>query len=135
MVKVRFPFTRIGKTYLGIIYRPYALVGLSSIRIADWIPTEAIVDTGADYTLLPRRYADLLDIDINVDCKADTTLGVGGSETIYLCKNLIKLKVDSWRKIIPVGFLERNDVPLLIGRLGCLEFFKMIFDKKITYFS
>jgi hypothetical protein len=135
MGEVKFPFTRIGKSYLGEIYRPFALVQISSIRIKDWIPTEAVVDTGADYTLFPYSYATLLAIDTNRDCKADTTLGVGGSETIYLCKDTVLLKLGHWKKTIPVGFLERNDVPMLIGRLGCLEVFKLIFENKETLFS
>lgn len=37
-----------------------------------------IVDTGADYTLLPRFMAEKLGINLEKDCKDFTTFGVGG---------------------------------------------------------
>lgn len=134
MSELKFPFTRIGKGYLGIIYRPYARVEISSRNVDEWFPAEAVIDTGADYTLLPRRYADLLGIDVNVECHPDTTLGVGGSETIYLCKNKVRMRLGTWEQVIPAGFLERDDVPLLLGRLKVLEDFRVVFDKKVVHF-
>jgi len=121
MLKIKIPFTYIGKTKLGKIYRPYIKIEFSSSKIDEWIPVEAVLDTGADYTLLPRRYAQLLGIDVMQDCIPETTLGVGGSETIYLLKRDVKLKIGSWEKNIPLGFLERDDIPGLLGRLECLE--------------
>lgn len=135
MTYAEFPFTPVGNGYFGPIKRPYAHVELSSHKIDDWIPAEAVVDTGADYTLLPRRYSDLLGVDVNIDCHPDTTLGVGGSETIYLCKDLVCLRIGNWENVIPAGFLERNDVPLLLGRQGNLELFRLVFDQQVTTFS
>lgn len=129
------PFKRIAKSYLGQIFRPYALVFLSSTKTGEWFPTEMVVDSGADYTLLPNRYAFYLGIDLEKNCKAETTLGVGGSETIYLYKKGIFIKIGGWQKQIPVGFLERDDVPPLLGRLECLEVLRVIFDKRETVFE
>jgi len=53
----RAPFKKIAKSYLGQIFRPYVLVSLNSVRKNEWLPTEMVVDSGADYTLLPNRYA------------------------------------------------------------------------------
>ena len=36
---------------------------------------------------------------------------------------------------VPVGFLERDDLPSLLGRLSCLEEFRLVLDKKITVFD
>ena len=113
MLNARFPFTKVGKTYLGTIYRPYAKIKLSSEKVDEWIPVEVVVDTGADYTLLPRRYAFLL--------------GVGGSETIHLYKKGVKVKIGNWESSVPLGFLERDDVPPLLGRLEALEVFDLTF--------
>lgn len=76
-----------------------------------------------------------LGIDLEKDCKAETTLGVGGSETIYLYKKGIAIKIGDWSKQVPVGILERDDVPPLLGRLECLEALKVIFDKRETVFE
>jgi predicted aspartyl protease len=134
-MKARFPFTKIGKMKLGTVYRPYAEVEIGSDEVGGWIPIKAVVDTGADYTLLPRRYAFLLGIDLATDCVPETTLGVGGSETIHLYKKGIKIRLEGWEGKVPLGFLERDDVPALLGRLKCLEIFELIFKNRATVFE
>ena len=129
---VSSPFSFRGKSYLGKIYRPYLQVFLSSDKIDEWIPVEILVDTGADYSLFPKRYADLLGIDLQKDCFYETTYGVGGKEGIYLCKKDIKIKIGSFEKEIPGGFLERDEVPPLLGRLGCLEVLTLIMKNRTT---
>lgn len=115
------PFSFKGFGYLGTIYRPYIKVSITSKNIDEWIPMEMIVDSGADYTLLPKRYAQLLAIDFTKDCLPQQTSGVGGKEKVYLCKRVISIKIGNWQETIPVGILIRNDIPALLGRLGCLE--------------
>lgn len=132
---VTFPFEKIPSDIFGSVYRPYASVLLQKKNEDGWIETRMVVDTGADYTLLPRIYARRLGIDILADCTAQETHGVGGAETIYLYRGL-KAKVGDFERIIPVGFLERSDVPPLFGRQGFLETFKVVFEKhKVAFFS
>ncbi len=128
----RFPFKRIGKEYLGTIFRPYAVVSMQGEN-KRWSLVEMIVDTGADYTLLPRRYAQVLGIDLS-KCVPKTSLGIGGSETVYLYKNLL-IKICGWQKKIPIGFLERDDIPALLGRLECLEVLRVTFENFETAFE
>lgn len=124
---VTFPFTFIGKTQFGKIYRPYAIIlAFSKIR-TKWQPIEVIIDSGADYTLLPQRYAHILGISIQKECRKETTLGVGGTETVYQYRNL-PIKIGEWEKQIPVGFLNRDDIPSLLGRLECLEDIRLLFN-------
>jgi len=120
----KFPFRKIGKEYLGTIWRPYAIVLILS-KNNEWVPVEMMVDTGADYTLLPKKYSEVLGIDL-INCVPKTTLGVGGSETVYLYKSLT-VRLKNWQKQIPVGFLERDDIPALLGRLEFIEAFEVIF--------
>lgn len=129
-----FPFTFVGKTKLGNIYRPYAIISAYSKTRKKWQPLEVIIDTGADYSLLPKRYAGVLGIDLVKDCFTETTLGIGGSETVYQYKNL-SVKIGERQIQIPVGFLERDDIPPLLGRLGCLEIFRIIFEDKESFFE
>lgn len=129
-----FPFTFIDKTKLGRIYRPYAVaLAYSKVR-GKWQPLEMIIDTGADYSLLPKRYASVLGIDLARDCITETTLGIGGSETVYQYKNL-PIRIGNWERKIPIGFLERDDVPALLGRLECLEIFRLVFENKTSLFE
>lgn len=132
MKKIKtFPFTYVGQTHLGQIHRPYATVLVKSEEIEDWLLMEMIIDTGADYTLLPRKYASLLNIDLS-KCLPQTTCGVGGSETVYLYKKGVTIKIGNWQKVIPVGILERDDLPALLGRLTCLETITLIFKNRLS---
>lgn len=126
------PFDFRGEGYLGKIYRPYIQVLLTSKNIDELIPVEVLVDTGADYTLLPKKYADLLGINLLKECRLDRTHGIGGVEKIYLCQNLITLKINDFKKIIPVGFLDRDSIPPLLGRLEALEVLVLIMKNKMT---
>lgn len=128
----RFPFRKMSKEYFGIIRRPYATVLVKS-KQGEWLPVEMVVDTGADYTLLPRKYAGILGINFS-DCLSKTSLGIGGSETVYLYKSL-SIKMGNWQKEIPVGFLERDDIPPLLGRLEFIEALKVIFEDYETIFA
>lgn len=126
------PFSFKGKSYLGEIYRPYVQVQIKSERVREWIPVEMIVDTGADYTLLPKRYSYFLGISPEKDCFRHKTYGVGGDEIIYLCKNIAKVKIGSFEKVIPVGFLDRDNIPALLGRLEVLEILTLVMKDHIT---
>lgn len=129
------PFSFRGQGYLGKIYRPYVKIEITSKKMKEWIPLEVLVDTGADYTLLPQRYAGLLGINIKSDCRPENTYGIGGGETIYQCKDSVVIKIGSFKKTIPVGFLSRNDVPALLGRLQALEVLQLSMKDKITIFE
>lgn len=129
-----FPFTFIDKTNLGVIYRPYAVIEVFSKILKGWQPVEMIIDTGADYSLFPKRYAVIFGIDLVKDCTSETTFGIGGAESVYQYKKL-PIKINNWKKEIPVGFLERDDVPPLLGRLECLEVLKVILERRESIFE
>jgi len=90
-----------------------------------------IVDTGADYTLLPRYLAKDLNVDLEKDCKVFPTQGIGGTENVYYLPK-IKVKLGRWKRNIPIGFLERNEIPPLMGRHLFFETFKVLFSSKHT---
>lgn len=131
---IKFPFKKVGETSLGMIWRPFIQIMAFSKLKQIWIPIEVLVDTGADYTMFPKKYTEILGIDTNTDCSAITTSGIGGSETVYAYKNL-EIKINNWQKQIPVGFLERNDIPAVLGRLKCLEGLELIFKNHQTFFN
>lgn len=85
-----------------------------------------IINSGADYTLLPKRYAAVLGIQLE-ECEEEKTVGIGGEEVVYQYRDL-PIKIGTWEHKIPVGFLEREDTPALMGRLGCIEAIKLIFE-------
>lgn len=129
-----FPFTFIDTTKMGKIFRPYAIVFIYAKLRKKWQPVEMIIDSGADYSLFPKKYAALFGINLTRECTVETTLGIGGAETVYQYQNL-PIKIGSWQNQIPVGFLERDDIPALLGRLECLEIFRLVFQNKESFFE
>ena len=88
-----------------------------------------VVDTGADFTILPRYVAKDLGISLEKDCVVDTTSGVGGEQKIYLCNLPVTAKVGNNERKIPLAFFDNDEVPPLLGRLGFLETFNVEFLK------
>lgn len=125
---LKFPFRQEKSSILGRIYRPVAQVSFRSKVSGTWIEIWMIVDTGADYTLLPRYLADDLGINLAKDCQVFTTYGIGGGQKVYFLPKT-KVKLGKWEKTIPVGFLDRNEVPPLMGRHLFLETFDTEFLK------
>jgi len=82
MELIRFPFRRIGKEYLGTIWRPYAKVMIQGPN-QRWVSVEMVVDSGADHTLLPGRYAAMLGIDLHACVKR--ALPASAARRISIC--------------------------------------------------
>lgn len=126
---VSFRYDNLGNSPFGHIYRPVAKVNLQSPTSQTQLNVWMIVDTGADYTILPRQYSQKLRISLERDCSKDETLGIGGSQTIYFCKQKIRARIGEHSRDIPLAFFDNNEVPALLGRLGFLETFNIEFTK------
>lgn len=128
---LKFTFERTRSPIFGEIHRPVAQAFFYSKVKNKWYEIWLIVDTGADYTLLPRYFSERLGINLKKDCKRFKTSGIGGNEKVYLLKK-IKVKLGSWERIIPIGFLDRDEIPPLLGRHQFLETFEAIFSSDHT---
>ncbi len=126
---VKFPFDYEGKSNLGEIYRPVAKVTLKSPTIDKYVDVWMVIDTGADYTILPRHLSEKLRISLERDCFKDITFGVGGEQTIYFSKKRIQVNIGNFHRQIPLAFFDNNEIPPLLGRLGFLETFNTEFLK------
>ena len=126
---VRFRFEDGEKGVFGHIYRPIAKVTFRSPHIDKSVDVWMVVDTGADYTILPRHFSEKLRISLERECFKDITFGVGGEQTIYFCKSKIKAHIGSFERDVPLAFFDNNEVPALLGRLGFLETFYTEFLK------
>jgi len=128
-MSLKFPFRKEKSSILGLIYRPVAQVFFWSSQTREWQEVWMIVDSGADYTILPRFMADELGIDLETECRVFNTYGIGGGEKVYFLPKM-KVKLGNWERIIPVGFLERDEIPPLMGRHLFMETFDTEFTKK-----
>lgn len=133
-MEIKFPFEIKTSGIFGLTARPVAKIDFWSNVSNNWVEVIMLMDTGADYTLLPKFYADDLGINLEKDCKPYSTFGIGGSENVYILKN-IKAKLGQWQLKLPVGFLERDNIPPLLGRQGFLEKFRVILHRNTTSFS
>ncbi|TMA99507.1 MAG: hypothetical protein E6J70_12795 [Deltaproteobacteria bacterium] len=133
-MSISFPFERQPSEVFGTIHRPVVPAQLWSARAGRWVRVVMIVDTGADYTLLARVHAAILGVDLRKNCRRVATAGIGGTETVYLLPRL-RMRLGPWSRVIPVGFLDRDDVLPLMGRTGCLDTFDVRFARRRTTFS
>lgn len=134
MKTISFPYEEKSSLIFGTIKRPIAIVSVWSSKRKRWLGYTAIVDTGADYTVFPFKVSGDLGINVEKECNQFFTRGIGGSEKVYLLKKKILIKIGDWKIKIPIGFLERDDIPPLLGREKCLNNLNVLFSKFTTYF-
>jgi hypothetical protein len=127
-MNLKFNFRTEKSALLGTIHRPVAQIYFWSEKRSYWTEVWAIVDSGADYTLLPRFLSEDLQIDLEKDCQIYTTFGVGGIQRSYFLPQ-ITAKLGPWTRKIPIGFLDSDEVPPLMGRHLFLETFETHFSK------
>lgn len=126
-----FTYEKSTSPIFGTIHRPIAQVYLFASMKNRWYETWMIVDTGADYTLLPKYFAQRLNVDLKKDCTVFKTAGIGGLEKVYLFKQL-KVKLGKWIRNVPVGFLDHDNIPPLLGRHLFLDTFEVLFSSNHT---
>lgn len=126
---VSFPFENIGRSSFGQVWQPVAKVVLKSPSVPMKVSLWMVVDTGADYTVIPRHFSEKLRVSLERDCVKDTTFGVGGEQTVYFLKEKIQAEIGKFKRNIPLAFFDNNEVPALLGRLGFLETFDVEFFK------
>lgn len=132
---VIFKFKEYNSSIFNSVKRPIAEVLFQHQKDKSWQPITMIVDTGADYTLLPKFLAEPLGINLLKDCKTISTQGVGGKSEVYLLKTKIRVGLGELRRQIPIGFLPSDSIPPLLGRQEFFETLKVTFEKFTVKFE
>jgi hypothetical protein len=98
------------------------------------IPTIALLDSGADFSLFNIEYAKAIGVDI-AKCEKDRTVGVeGGTKEIYMTE--LEIQVKDLNKIkIPVGFIDSRSVTGLIGQTGFFDSHRIKFERDHNSFE
>ena len=94
------------------------------------IKTTAILDSGADLTLIPKDIAKLLGLDLKGN--RENSLGIGGDVPTIEAKAQIQLGRGSerYRFKIPVLVLDTDQsMHILLGRKGFFDKFRITFDE------
>lgn len=115
------------------VWRPIAQITLhgplGSVKL------NALFDSGADQTMLPRQFADALGIEVD-DELPGSVRGVGGSPVVVHPGDA-ELEIAyggqlfRWRSAVRFG--PGNHA--LLGQLGALEFFTVTFDHYRRFFE
>ncbi len=92
------------------------------------------MDTGADYTLLPRFFLQSLGAKGLGGGTTIPSKGIGGSERVRFFPHW-PLRLGPWNLSAPIGFLDRDDIPPLLGRMECLDRFQVTFRRQRTAFA
>ncbi|MBI4990988.1 hypothetical protein HZB96_02730 [Candidatus Gottesmanbacteria bacterium] len=101
--------------------------------VEDIIKLEKKYRKPSTLVFVPHRNISL-GINLKSDCEIENTKGIGGTERVYQYSKL-PCKIGNWQKEIPVGFLDRDDIPPLLGRLACLELMRLVFEKRKSIFE
>jgi len=90
----------------------------------------ALVDSGADVSLIPKGLADYLNLRKG---KKEISKGIGGEIGIWNSSINITVRGGHERhllKNIPIQIAEDDNFPIIIGRSGFFEKFKVTIDEK-----
>ncbi len=134
-MSISFPFRDESSVLFGAIKRPVARVFFHHREERIWQPVRMIVDTGADYTMLPQFLAGLLGVRLREHCRPIETVGVGGKSTVYFLRDHLNVRIGEYTRAIPVGFLPSDSIPPLLGRHEFLETFRVVFHQHQTVFD
>ncbi|MFQ5873064.1 MAG: aspartyl protease family protein [Dehalococcoidia bacterium] len=132
---IKFEYEEKRSDLFGKTYRPVANAKVQNAETGDWKPVEMLVDSGADYTLFPFWYSVPFGIDLARDCTKGLTSGVGGDAAVYLYQGDLSVRVGPWERKVPVGFLDRADIPPLLGRQAFLDTFTVVLSNHQVYFT
>lgn len=123
----RFP----GTSDFRLILRPVIPIRISGpAGNARW---DALVDTGADETLLPASLAAILGIQLDDEATSQATGITGELLTIRYGEAQFELssghEVCQWRTMVGfVDFETAKDEVVILGHGGCLDYFTAVFN-------
>lgn len=112
---------------LGRLWVPYVTAELKG-RGA-WIRVMFLLDTGADCTLLPRYVATELGIPL-ATCPASRLGGIEGG-SLPCRKAVLDARIGTEALRMTCLISERDDVPLLLGRLDVFDRFSLEIDNRM----
>ena len=106
---------------------PITFVGNSSLKLGEI----ALVDSGADCSIIPRGLAELLNLDLSGP--KNPSWGLSG-EAIECVETEVELRIGNARNnynfTIPILVSPNDECPIILGRRTFFEKFKITFDGK-----
>jgi Aspartyl protease len=120
-----------GTSDFRLILRPVISIQISGPKsVGRW---DALVDTGADETLLPLSLAEVLGVKLDEEVTSEAS-GISGDK-LTIRYGDVELRIESggesvtWRTTVGfVDFGQSDDEVIILGHGGCLDYFNANFD-------
>lgn len=123
-----FEYTEKESGFFGKVLRPLIEVEIQGDTL-EWIKIEnALADTGADISVLPRDVGDLLIEDVTKG-KPYEIRGIVPYAKLIVYIHQLKLRLNGKEFELPVAISDSNDVPPILGRVKGLDLFDANFLK------
>ena len=123
---MRFPYKKLGPDVLRPVIPIEILYGDTSIRY------EVLVDSGADFNIVPAELGDILGIEVESG-QQNIVNGITSGGLPYFIHS-VTIRVGGLSYEVEVGFMP--DMPPfgygVVGQRGFFDLFKVTFDRKKT---
>ncbi|HTY43692.1 MAG TPA: hypothetical protein VMC80_00410 [Patescibacteria group bacterium] len=111
-----------------VIYRP--LIPLTLIGLNERLDIIAILDSGSDMSVIPKDVAEILGVRLLLDTELsgitkDKVKAKQGNISISFGKGR-----ENYNLQIPILIPEKEDIPLVVGRIGFFDKFDITFSEK-----
>lgn len=95
-----------------------------------YIEVMCLVDSGSDVVVLPKGMAKLLNIKLSKE--KSISKGIGGNVPIRRGRVSFRIKKQHGHHslTVPVEVVETDDIPVLLGREGFFDKFKVTIDEQ-----
>src|SRR3989338_906406 len=126
---MKIPYTQQKSNTFGTISRPLVTIKFYSETKGIWIPVyDALADTGADLTLLPRYLGEMIVDDITTG-KYVEIKGIAASAAVVGFIHKVRLEVFHKKIDARLVIADTDDVRPVLGRVDGLDLFSITFDK------
>jgi hypothetical protein len=130
-VSIEYPLPETTTPY-GPLLIPQIRLKVSTVH--GWIPLRFLIDTGADFTMVPATLAPLVGVDL-LQCPKEFVSGIEdrplpvrvGSISICLDIEVIRVRCH---------FMKRENTPYLLGRMDLFSRFNIAFQndqKRVSF--
>jgi len=124
-VSIEFPLIN-KRTSFGIV--PDSLIPVEILSKFGYQTLQFILDTGADFTMLPHHMADVIGIDLTT-CPQSISYGIEGDGVkVYMGK--IQIKIGQVELKVRCLFSEKETTPYILGRADIFSTFNITFDNQ-----
>ncbi len=128
MTQFVFPYVEQEHPIFGKVKRPLVEIALYSERFAKWLLVDKVLaDTGADISVTPLPFGQILFFDV----ESGQPIQLGGAFASNLISNAfvhqVKAKMGSHEFEMPIAVSTSSKIPLILGRQGALDQFKVSF--------